>query len=290
MPSQYLTVQELRTLPLGLDVKNIPVPNAAPAENYAALLQVIQNASAMMDDYCRQSLQAATVTRTISGGRLAGVNRDGDLWVEMGYHPLLVVSAFAFGYPSTGTCYMDSVDVSKVMIRGARQSRLYYPAGGLVRFGWPTLEVRATVAYGYANTFLASAVAADDLGLPVRDASGVLPGSELTVYDGLRTEGVTVASTYTPASGPRTLPLIGKLLYDHTPVAQPNAAPVQVAVSALPASIRQVCGQYCKFLIEQRGTTALVMTAAGKVQPQASSRARIPDEVLASLEPYRRVL
>lgn len=290
MLPQYLTVQELRTLPLGLDVKNIPAPNAAPAENYAALLQVIQNASAMMNDFCRQSLQAASVARTISGGRLAGVNRDGDLWVEIGYHPLLAVFSFAYGYPTTGTNYLESVDVSKIMIRGARQSRLYYPAGGLVRFGQPALEVQATVAYGYANTFLAAAVAADDTGLPVLDASGVQPGGELTIYDGVRTEGVTVASTFTPTTGAYTLPLASKLLYDHTPVAQPNAAPVQVAVSALPASIRQVCAQYCKFLIEQRGATALVMTAAGKVQSQASGKARIPDEAMASLEPYRRVL
>jgi len=300
VPSQYLTVAELLVAPLGLALRSVPAPGSSGpagvsgAQTYEELTNLIVRASTMADSYCQQILgatQDAEEKRTDGG--LAGVDQHGYLWVHTDYWPVLSVSSFAYAYPATGGTPWTSAPLGDLVVE---RTRIVYPAG-LPRRGVPPLRVRYTYLNGWPNTTLAASVDAGATVLPVVDATGIVGGQQLTVSDQGNSEVVTVAAAWAPITGPASVALAAGTAFAHTPVfrpAPPPAQPYDIAVTALPADIKEAVLLIVKGLIETRGTNALVMSRAGGVlgntpAPRDSAE-QAPLESRTILDHYRRLL
>jgi hypothetical protein len=300
MPSQYLTVAELLNAPLGLSLRTVPPSGATgPSgvtgqQSYEELTNVIRRASALADSYCQQVLAATldSEEKWTEGG-LAGIDQRGYLWVHTDYWPVLAVSSFQYGHPSAGgTAWTAVPPVELVLFR----ERIVYPSAFLQR-GLPPLRVQYTYQNGWPNTLLTGPVGAGANALPVADATGLVAGTRVTIYDEGNTEEVSVASGWAPISGPASVALAAGTLFAHTPILRPAAPPAQpydVAVSALPADVKQAVLLICKALLETRGANALVMGRTGGVgggTPLAiATGEKLPQAAQSALDHYRRLL
>jgi hypothetical protein len=131
----------------------------------------------------------------------------------------------------------------------------------------------------------------------VADATGMVAGTRLTIADQGNTEQATVADGWQPLSGPATVTLTTALQFAHTPVFRPATAPAQpcdIAVTALPADVKQAVLLICKELVEVRGANALVMGRAGgiggTVPAVAAATEQVPLAAQHVLDHYRRLL
>lgn len=300
MPSQYLTVAELLNAPLGLSLRTVPTAGAtgpagvSGAQSYEELTNVIQRASALADVYCQQVLAASQDSEEKwTDGGLAGIDANGYLWVHTDAWPVLSVSSFQYAFPAAGNTTWTSVPPADLILF---RSRLVYPAG-FARRGAPPLRLQYTYLNGWPNTTLTAAVAQGASGLPVADATGMVAGQRLTIYDQGNTEQVTLAAGWSPATGPATVPLASATAFAHTPVARPATPPQQpydISVSALPAEVKEAVLLICKELVETRGAGALVMARAGGLAgatgaPPASPE-KVPLEAQYVLDHYRALL
>gem|GEM_PF-2264148 len=300
MPSQYLTVAELLGAPLGLELRSIPATGSTGPggvigqQTYEELTNVILRASAMADLYCHQTLGATQDSEEgWTDSAKAGIDNNGYLWLHTNNWPVLSVSVFQYGYPALGGTAWTVATLSDLIMK---RSSIVYPAW-LDRRNTPPVRVQATYLNGWPNTLLTASVAGGATGLPVVDATGIMAGARLTIFDQGNTEQVTVASTWLPAPGPASVALAAGTQFAHTPYFRPTTPPQQpydVSVSALPADVKQAVLLICKFLVEQRGSTALVMGRTGGISGTAqtgkAAMEEMPLEAQYLLDPYRRVV
>ena len=300
MPSQYLTVAELLNAPLGLALRSVPAVGATgPAgvtgqQTYEELTNVILRASALADSHCQQVLGATVDSEEKwTGSGLAGIDHNGYLWVHTDYWPLLAVESFQYAYPATNGTSWTAVAVTDLILF---RERIVYP-GVFPQRGMPPLRLQYTYLNGWPNTLLTAPVAAGATLLPVADATGMVPGSRLIIYDEGNTEQVNVAGNWSAVTGPASVALAVGTMFAHTPIfrpATPPAQPYDVAVSALPADVKQAVLVICKALLEVRGANALVMGRTGGVSGSAApvppAVTKIPPEAQQVLDHYRRLL
>jgi hypothetical protein len=299
MPSQYLTVAELVNAPLGLALRTVPPAGATGPggvtgqQTYAELTNIIRRASALADVYCQQVLGATSDSEEKwTGGGLAGVDSNGYLWVHTDYWPVLSVSAFQYGAPSAGGTVWTAAPLADLILF---RERVVYPSAFAQR-GMP-LRVQYTYLNGWPNALLTTAVSAAATSLPVADATGMVAGGKLTIYDEGNTELVTIAASWASVTGPAGVALAAGTQFAHTPLyrgAPPPAQPYDISVSALPADVKQAVLLICKELIETRGANALVMGRTGGIGGNtaavATAAGKIPVAAQDVLGHYRRVL
>ena len=300
MASQYLTVAELLNAPLGLALRSVPAAGATGPggvtgqQTYEELTNVILRASALADSYCQQVLGATVDSEekwTESG--LAGIDQRGYLWVHTDYWPVLAVSAFQYASPSAGAAGWTAVAPSDLIVF---RERIVYP-GAFSQRGTPPLRVQYTYLNGWPATLMAGPAAAGGTVLSVADATGMVAGTRLTIADQGNTEQATVATGWQPLSGPATVTLTTALQFAHTPVFRPATAPAQpcdIAVTALPADVKQAVLLICKELVEVRGANALVMGRTGGISGNApvagAAMEQVPLAAQHVLDHYRRLL
>lgn len=133
--------------------------------------------------------------------------------------------------------------------------------------------------------------------LAVADATGITAGARLTIFDQGNTEQVTVAGAWLPVLGPASVALAAGTQFAHAPFFRPTTPPQQpydVSVTALPGDVKQAVLMICKFLVEQRGSTALVMGRTGGISGTAqtgkAAMGEMPLEAQYLLAAYRRVV
>jgi hypothetical protein len=300
MASQYLTVAELLNAPLGLALRSVPAAGATGPggvtgqQTYEELTNVILRASALADSYCQQVLGATVDSEekwTESG--LAGIDQRGYLWVHTDYWPVLAVSAFQYASPSAGAAGWTAVAPSDLIVF---RERIVYP-GAFSQRGTPPLRVQYTYLNGWPATLMAGPTAAGGTVLSVADATGRVAGTRLSIADQGNTEQATVADGWQPLSGPATVTLTTALQFAHTPVFRPATAPAQpcdIAVTALPADVKQAVLLICKELVEVRGANALVMGRTGGISGNApvagAAMEQVPLAAQHVLDHYRRLL
>lgn len=304
MVSQYLTVAELFEMPLGVEWRNIPQSQPATAgtatmlENYKQITNLIIRASSMADIYCNQVLTATLDAEEQStDGYTCGIDNEGYLRVHTYFWPIISMQSFQFAYPQLGGTQWQVVTVGDLFVTGDMQDMVVYP-GWFFRRGTPEMRVQYTYLNGYSNTMLTGPVSAAAAALPVKDATGMVAGQYLTVYDGSSTEVVQVASSWTPVLGPASVQLATGTQFAHTPVLTPVAPNQQydISVSAVPPEVKAAVGFICKHLAEQRGAQAVATSVAARVVRAAGSgggarsQSELPGHVCEILDKYARIV
>jgi hypothetical protein len=297
--TSYLTVDEYLRAPTGIstvvDYTNINDQNAQRAE----IANVIARASAWIDNYLElpNGLYASINTET----RAVNVSRDGLLRIRPWNVPIIQVLSFQWrAYP---TAQWVTVDPTTLQV----YERYFEYMTWFPFFNGPALTVGNEYAYpisapytpyltptesanisdlqitaqfsyinGYPNTTLSVDAKAGDTTITVDDATGVINGTVLTMYDGSMTEKIAVSGV-----AGNVLTLRNPLRFDHT---------AGIAVSAIPADVKQACILLCNYLLKERGTNAI--TLEGVTNPVMNKYFDDKDVSMAKelLRRYRRVV
>lgn len=255
----YLTPDEFKNAPTAVNYDQL-VPGGSSAAQAAELVNLIARASSQMDTYCHQTLSATVDTWQTR----ARIGRDGMLRLHTRYFPIREVLSLSFGVSPDN---MTEVTLDSTV--WVEQRRIVVPAslvGGAVfstTFPRPATAGRTVLAQiSYVNGFPNTTLAADASGssLSLVDATGVLPGDVLGVYD--ETDGIQVATvdpSWVPATGAQDVPVTTSV----------NAT-AKTSVSALPPAVKQAAIHVVTGLLKSRGAGSLVMRAAN--EPGATSK------------------
>jgi hypothetical protein len=262
------------------------------------LANVIRRASSWIDSYCGQILGATVDTET----REAKLNRDGFLRIIPKHLPIITVNSLSYRlYPQAE---WNLVDPSTYYVYDNRiESYNFFSYFGLF---WPNmpmpympqpmgqpyqpyttpdqaayiqnipLMVQYTYVNGYPNTYLSAAATAGANTVTVQDTTGIQQGTQMTIYDGADTEDVTVS-----AVNGNVLTLSGPLQYAH------NSG---VAISSLPAAVKEACIILTAYLIHTRGRTAIKAAPTGPYRVATGNEDTIDiQQAWDMLKPYRRL-
>lgn len=297
----FIGLAEFKASPTWLDLSDLIQNGTQPQEDAETVNQLLK-ASAWANNFCAQPLQAHTVVDQVR----ARVDRYGRIFLHPKNTPVRSITGLAYGAdPSTlqsmtvttnGAVWVEDqrgLVVSLIPNAGAFLGALQFgsiPASGYELF------VQYQYVAGYANTYLTSATTASASSLPVADLSGFQPASTslfgttfgasiARIWDPDEEEAVTVASSFTPTSGPGNLPVSPSTVNAHLALAQ---------VSEFPAEVRQAVTQYAIGLMlrEEVSDDLPFPGSPGPTARRSGSRGiggGLIDEAERLLMPFRRV-
>jgi hypothetical protein len=282
-----LTNNEYRNAPTAIDIDNLVFNSTDPDVQESELANVISRASSWVDTYCNQVLGATTETET----QRSRVSPDGTIKFHPRYNPVIALTDFWYGNPSTQLyqaqdCSVAWLENQQIIFPYASMGSLYTTQGPL-QFGFPQTSgmqvyLKYTYVNGYANTTIVSATATQST-LTVKSGTGITVGQDLKIYDGMYSEYVTVASSYT--FGSSTVPITSPLLYSHS---------AGVSISALPPAIKEATILATTAMLKVRGDASLTMGVG--TLPNQSSTTQIQENIgsdmamaMDLLKPYRRI-
>lgn len=279
----YLTVAEYKSAPTSIDYDNLVVGGNSVAQD-AELSNVILRASSWIDQYTNQILGATADTEQ----QRVRVSPDGTIRFHPKNNPIIALTSFSYGgnpnQLTTATdCSIAWIEDGEVIFPYAQLATSYSDQGAL-QFGFPVTSksetfLRYTYVNGYANTTVNS-VSSGASSVTVASPTGIVPNQMLKIYDGAKSENVTVASNYT--YGSNTVLLASTTLYSHQS---------GISISALPAAVKEACILVTTSFLKVRGDNSLVMAVATSGSQSIGSQ-NIPAELkLASdlLKPFRRI-
>lgn len=282
----YLTLDEYRYAPTAIDLDNLVFDSQDPEVQDAELANVIARASSWADTYCNQVLGATTETEQ----QRSRVSNDGSIRFHPRFSPVVALTDFNYGYPTNmatlGDCSVAWIEDQEIIIPNAQLGT--WTSQGPLSFGaynggpGNQMFLRYTYVAGYTNTLLASPAVAGATTITVKNGTGITAGQILSLYDGLYTENVTVASTYT--FGSTTVPLTSALVNSHL---------VDVSVSALPPAIKQAVILITTAFLKVRGDSSMTMAIATSAnQTAVTGSSRYADELALAatlLNSYARI-
>lgn len=259
----YITITEYKTAPTAVDVNNLVVGGNQAAQD-AELAELCRRASSIIDSELGFSLVAASRVEM----HRVRYQRDGTLSIHPNWVPLNQLTALAVGTTASDLATVSSTALAASFVD---EQQWVVPYAGSVTTGFPIqlgggrpgsrVLAKATVVSGYPNTTLTVASTAGQTSITVGSAVGFTPAlgsvvadEQVTIIDGAKTETVTVTAT---AGNVLT---VSALAYDHA---------IGVAVSAMPADVKEACTLAVSTLIRNRQSEAL--TGAGQtLQPGPS--------------------
>jgi len=281
----YLTLDEFKSAPTAIDISNLVFNSQDPDVQDAELTNVIARASSWVDTWCNQVLAATTEQEQ----QRTRISADGTIRLHPRYNPIIALTSFQYGNPSTqlqtlSDCSTSWIEDSQIIVNYASLSSTYSSQGPL-QFGFPTSPrvetfIKYTYVAGYANTTIVTATAGQ-FTLTVKDATGIVAGNMLKIYDGMYSENVTIASTYT--FGSTTIPLVAPLGYNHS---------TGVSISALPPAVKEATILVTTAFLKVRGDSSMTMAISTSASHSSPNADKLSDEInLAKelLQPYRRV-
>lgn len=282
----YLTLDEYKNAPTAIDLDNLVFSSQDPEVQDAELANIIARASSWADTYCNQVLGATTETEQ----QRSRVSTDGSIRFHPRFSPIVALTEFNYGYPtnmaSLGDCSIAWIEDQEIIIPNATLGN--WTSQGPLSFGaynggpGNQMFLNYTYVAGYTNTLLASPAVAGATSIVVKNGTGITAGQILSIYDGLYTENVTVASTYT--FGSTTVPLTSALTSDHL---------VDVSVSALPPAIKQAVILITTAFLKVRGDSSMTMAVVTSANQSAmTGSSRYADELTFAatlLNSYARI-
>jgi hypothetical protein len=162
---------------------------------------------------------------------------------------------------------------------------LNYSSQGPLGFGFgysprQQLFTQYTYVAGFVNTAIATATAGAT-SLTVTDGTGFIAGQQYRIYDGAKSERITVASTYTNDS--TTVPLTAPLTHTH------NAG---VAIGNMPNAIKEACILITTSFLKVRGDNSMTMNLTTQPTTNIANNQRYSREIDLALDmvnKYRRI-
>jgi hypothetical protein len=285
MSAPYLSLQEFKNAPTALDYGNLVVGGNQAAQD-AELSNAILRASSWIDQFCNQIIGATINTEQ----QRVRTRSDGSLRIHPKYFPVVALTQMSYG--STPQNMVQAPDCS---IAWFEEQEIIFPysqlpttmsSQGPLSFGFPgtpgrEVYVNYTYVNGYANTLTATASALGATTITVDSGTGIVAGETLTIYDGSKTEQVTVGSSY--VFGSTTVPLASPTLFAHD---------AGISISALPAAIKEAAILATSAFLKIRGDSALVLAVTNTPGVQVDGSQKIgTDLALAQtmLAPFRRI-
>ena len=284
----YVSVQEVKFSPTAsdLDLENLVSDSSQTAQD-RALYELIVRASAKVDNYIFGRLGTLNATSNTQNGRYQ-LDRSGRFKIHPSFTPVIAVSDFSWGI-SPGNMSALALTTSNVWIE--EESIIVLPwntpgatanYSGSDALGWLSYPNSAneyytqfTIVNGYPNTFTSSAVAAGATSLPITDPTGIYPGTNLTIWDGVNDEYVSVSSSY--VAGSSTLTLAAPLQFSHG---------TAVNVSQMHPSVKQATIHFIVGMVKERGQGGgFEISPAGEVTPSTSGKSKgFSDDELAAYD------
>ena len=281
----YLTLEEYKAAPTAIDLDNLVFSSQDPEVQDNELRNVIARASSWMDTYCNQTLGATIETEQ----QRSRVSTDGSIRFHPRFSPIVALTEFNYGYPtnmaSLGDCSIAWIEDQQIIIPNANLGN--WTSQGPLSFGSynggpsNTVFLNYTYVAGYANTTLAFNSVATASSITVVSATGITAGQVFTIYDGINTEIVTVASTYVYGSiiVPLTRPLV-------------NAHTAGSSFSALPPALKQAAVLVTTAFLKVRGDSSMTMMVSTQPSMATPGSDRYADELKTAasiLDTYRRI-
>lgn len=281
----YLTVEEYKNAPTAIDLDNLVFNSQDPEAQDAELRNVIARASSWMDTYCNQVLGATVETEQ----QRSRISTDGSIRFHPRFSPIVALTDFNYGYPtnmaSLGDCSIAWIEDQQIIIPNAQLGT--WTSQGPLSFGsyggGPSNQVflKYTYVAGYTNTVMEIPTAIGDTDFDVHDATGIVAGQMLEIYDGFNTEHVTVADTYT--FGSTIVPVTRPMVYAHA---------AGVSVSALPPAIKQAAILVTTAMLKVRGDSSMTMMVTSQPTMATPGSDRFSDEMRIAadiLNTYARI-
>ena len=287
MSKPYLSLQEFKNAPTALDYGNIVAGGSQGAQD-AELTNAITRASSWIDQYCNQII-GATVDTEQQRTRL---RPDGTIRLHPKYFPIVALTALSYGFTPLNSdqnvaadCSVAWLEEQEIIFPYAQLSNSWSSQGAL-SFGMPSnaraeTYVRYSYINGYANALTASSVLAGATTITLDDGTGIVPGEQLTIYDGVSTERITVDASYVFDSN--TVPLTSPLQYAHA---------AGISVSALPAAIKEAAILVTSAYLKIRGDASLVLGVTTRPGEQIDGSQKVGSDIAHAKElllPFRRI-
>jgi len=269
-----------------VDFSNLIENGTAPVQN-RALSELIVRASAMADRFTMGQYGTLNATINTENGRYRP-NRYAQIVINPYFTPIIEVTDFKCGWgPGVGLNEIeltnDNCSIEREQFIVTQASSVGLQTGPLTIAGgnWaPDAELFCQWTYvnGYFNSFTPSPVAIDSTTLHVNDATGLVAGQNVFIWDGMNDEYVNVASV----SG-TTLTLSSPTKFAHG---------TGVNVSAIPADVKQAVIHFVVALVKQRGQGGIVIGETGEpmaVTPKANGSMEDMAAAYDLLDPFRVV-
>lgn len=250
----------------GVDVGRLVPGGGSSADNDAALMQIIRDASQRANDLCFQVLHA-TADTVVDQVR---VGRDGYARIHPRYIPVIALTAFSIGSAPSNAAALASL--SGV---GVKLNSFDVPVGltvpltssqGPIQFGSiaaPMDEAWTEYTYvnGYPHCFLTAAAGVGDTSIAVDDTTGIIEGrTVLTIYAG-RNRHTFIAGAVSNAVNGLGYGA-GTVGCTPLPYAVPNSAAYPTMVSALPGSFLDAVALIARAIVKQSSVGNISATTA----------------------------
>lgn len=280
----YLTVQEYKDAPTAIDYNNLVVGGNQAAQD-AELANVILRASSYLNEYLNQNLVADTYTET----QRVRVNNQGFVALHPNNSPIISLSAFSYGTTPQNLIALPDCSVAwfepQQLIIPLSNLGINYSSQGPLGFGFgysarQQLFTEYSYIAGFPNTLIASATAGAT-SLTVTDGTGFVASQPYRIYDGYKSERITIASTYT--YGSTTIPLASPLLHTHAAGA---------AIGNLPTAIKEACILVTTAFIKMRGDSSMTMNLTTSPVTNIGNQNRYSGDIQMALDmvnKYRRI-
>lgn len=288
----YVTTASFKAYPTFLDVMNLRPGDPSLSDQDDELFNILLKSSAWVDNYTEMGAGDGTLAAHVRvENTRVRVARDGRISYHPNHVPITALTALSTGVsPNSLT---PVVDLTNLWLEDNRQI-VGFPGGqsaptfGVLQFGNATttteLYTQWTYVAGYANTLLAATANSGTSSIQVQDATGIVKGSVLRIWDPGNEEAITVAASY---SGGTTLPLAAALKNTH-------ANTVPTGVSGLPADVHLATILYAAALLQRPDSDEEDTYPSTQVRPNArvgktTDGSGFVMEAQHLLEPYRRV-
>lgn len=289
----YVTTASFKAYPTFLDVMNLRSGDISASDQDGELFNILLKSSSWVDGYTEMGTPGGTLTAHVrSENARLRVARDGRISYHPDHNPVTALNTLATG--QSPNSLVPVTDLSNMWIEDNRQI-VGYPGGqsspgfAMLQFGNASTvaELFTTWNYtaGYANTLLAAAATQGATSIQVQDATGIVAGTVLRIWDPGSEEAITVAGSYT--AGSTTLPLTAGLKNGHT-----NA--VATGVSGLPSDAHLATILYAAALLQRPDSEDEDTFPATQAKPNArigknTDGSGFVMEAQHLLEPYRRI-
>jgi hypothetical protein len=291
----YVTLAEFKASPTWIDSENL-IEGGNQGQQDSELYNVLLRATAWVDGYCEQRLQAHSVYEQMR----AEMDRHGRIYLHPQNTPVRQITGLAYGFNFQNLTVLEDLTqiwiedsrgivVSVLPMRGTFSGTLEFGASGATG-GQVFVEIGYVAGFG--NSTLTAPATSGQSQVTVADATGFQPpftgtlgllaGSTARIWDPGFEEAVTVAAGY--VQGATTIPLAATLQNNHS---------TGTGISELPPDIKQAVTALAVAYLCREDVTAedpFGSTPYGPTLRRGTGQAGgLVDTAWQLLDPYRRI-